>query len=966
VNTRTILDPRPPTLDSFTRRHIGPDAAAQEEMLRAVGVPALDALIDQTIPSGIRFSKGLQLPPAETEAAYLRRLRDVAAKNRVTRSYIGMGYYDTHTPAVILRNVFENPGWYTPYTPYQAEIAQGRLESLLNFQTMVSDLTGMEIASASLLDEATAAAEAMTMFHRLNAKKAPAGQESVFLVSSRTFPQTIDVLKGRAEPLGIRLEIGELDALPMDRAFGLLVQYPDDRGDVRDLRQTIDKAHAAGLLVAVASDLMALTLFVPPGEMGADAVVGNSQRFGVPLGYGGPHAAFFATRESFVRQAPGRIIGVSVDARGHRAYRMALQTREQHIRREKATSNICTAQALLANIAAMYAVFHGPDGLRSIGERIHNLARVIEDALVAHGLRQTNAAYFDTLRIEGANAAAVRTAALAAGINFRYFEDGAIGIGVDETTTIEDVADIVKTFVAGGKPVFRDGMPFALKAPRDLKRTSKYLTHPVFNTHHSETGMMRYIRSLERKDVGLDTSMIPLGSCTMKLNAAAEMLPVTWPGFSRMHPFAPVDQAQGYAEVFRDLETALCEVTGFAGMSLQPNSGAQGEFTGLMVIRAYHRGRGDLHRDVVLIPTSAHGTNPASATMAGMRVVLVSCDSHGYVEVDDLRAKAAQHRDTLAALMVTYPSTYGIFEERIREICAIVHEHGGQVYMDGANMNAQVGLTSPASIGADLCHLNLHKTFAIPHGGGGPGMGPIGVAAHLVPFLPGHSVIHTGGATAIPAVSAAPWGSASILLISYGYVRMLGADGMTDATRIAILNANYIKARLEAHYGVLYANRNGRVAHELIFDLRPFKLGAGPSVDETDVAKRLMDYGFHAPTVSFPVPGTMMVEPTESEAKGELDRFCDALIAIRKEIQAVLDGKADAKDNVLKNAPHTADAVTADAWSHPYSREQAAYPLPWVRANKVWPSVSRIDNPYGDRNLMCACPPIEAYEPTSA
>ena len=935
-------------------------------MLRAVGVPALDALIDQTIPSGIRFSKELQLPPAETEAAYLRRLRDVAAKNRVTRSYIGMGYYDTHTPAVILRNVFENPGWYTPYTPYQAEIAQGRLESLLNFQTMVSDLTGMEIASASLLDEATAAAEAMTMFHRLNAKKAPAGQESVFLVASRTFPQTIDVLQGRAEPLGIRLEIGEVDALPMDRAFGLLVQYPDDRGDIRDLRQTIDKAHAAGLLVAVASDLMALTLFVPPGEMEADAVVGNSQRFGVPLGYGGPHAAFFATRESFVRQAPGRIIGVSVDARGHRAYRMALQTREQHIRREKATSNICTAQALLANIAAMYAVFHGPAGLKAIGERIHNMARAIEEALVAHGLRQTNAAYFDTLRIEGANAAAVREAAAAAGLNFRYFEDGAIGVAVDETTTIEDVADVVKTFVAGGTPVFKNGMPFALKAPRDLKRTSQYLTHPVFNTHHSETEMMRYIRTLERKDVGLDTSMIPLGSCTMKLNAAAEMLPVTWPEFSRMHPFAPVDQAQGYAEVFRDLEAALCEVTGFAGMSLQPNSGAQGEFAGLMVIRAYHRGRGDLTRDVVLIPTSAHGTNPASATMAGMRVVLVSCDSHGYVEVDDLRAKAAQHRDTLAALMVTYPSTYGIFEERIREICAIVHEHGGQVYMDGANMNAQVGLTSPASIGADVCHLNLHKTFAIPHGGGGPGMGPIGVAAHLVPFLPGHPVIHTGGATAIPAVSAAPWGSASILLISYGYVRMLGADGMTDATRVAILNANYVKARLEAHYGVLYANRNGRVAHELIFDLRPFKLGAGPSVDELDVAKRLMDYGFHAPTVSFPVPGTMMVEPTESEGKGELDRFCDALVAIRKEIQAVLDGKADPRDNVLKNAPHTADAVTADAWSHPYSREQAAYPLPWVRAQKVWPSVSRIDNPYGDRNLICACPPIEAYEATSA
>ena len=966
MTTKTSLAPRTSNPDAFQHRHIGPDEAAQAEMLRAIGVPTVDALIDQTIPAGIRFSQGLDLPAAETEAAYLRRLRTVAAKNRVTRSCIGMGYYDTVTPAVILRNVFENPGWYTPYTPYQAEIAQGRLESLLNFQTMVRDLTGMEIASASLLDEGTAAAEAMTMFHRLNTKKAPAGQPSVFLVAERTFPQTIDVLRGRAEPLDIRLEIGDPESLPMDGAFGLLLQYPDDRGEVRDLAPIIERAHAAGLLVAVASDLMALTLLTPPGEMGADAVVGNSQRFGVPLGYGGPHAAFFATREAFVRQAPGRIIGVSVDARGHRAYRMALQTREQHIRREKATSNICTAQALLANIAAMYAVFHGPKGLRAIGERIHGMARAVEDALTAAGLRQTNAAYFDTLRIEGANTAAVSRAAAAAGINFRYFADGAVGIAVDETTTIDDVTDIVRAFTPGSRPVYTDGAPPAIKAPVQLRRASAYLTHPVFNTHHSETEMMRYIRSLERKDVGLDTAMIPLGSCTMKLNAAAEMLPVTWAEFSRMHPFAPADQAQGYAEVFRDLEAALCEITGFAGMSLQPNSGAQGEFAGLMTIRAYHRDRGDAGRDVVLIPSSAHGTNPASASMAGLRVVVVACDSHGYIEVDDLRAKAQQHRDALAALMVTYPSTYGIFEERIREICAIVHEYGGQVYMDGANMNAQVGLTSPASIGADVCHLNLHKTFAIPHGGGGPGMGPIGVAKHLVPYLPGHPVVNVGGGKGIPAVSAAPWGSASILLISYGYVRMLGADGMTEATRIAILNANYIKARLEAHYDVLYANHNGRVAHEMIFDLRPFKRGGAVSIDEQDVAKRLMDYGFHAPTVSFPVAGTMMIEPTESEPKAELDRFCDALIAIRKEIQAVLDGQADAKDNVLKNAPHTADAVTADAWPHPYSREQAAYPLPWIRASKVWPSVSRIDNPYGDRNLICACPPMEEWESASA
>jgi len=930
-------------------------------MLRTIGVPSLDALIDQTIPPGIRLAKPLNLPPAETESAYLRRLSSVATRNRVARSYIGMGYYDCHTPAVILRNVFENPGWYTPYTPYQAEIAQGRLESLLNFQTMVSDLTGMEIASASLLDEGTAAAEAMSMFHRLNTKKTPAGQESVFLVSSKTFPQTIGIIKGRALPLDIRVEVGNPESMPLDRAFGLLLQYPDDTGEVRDLTPIIEKAHAAGVLVAVASDLMALTLLVPPGEMGADAVVGNSQRFGVPLGYGGPHAAFFATRESFVRQAPGRIIGVSIDAHGKRAYRMALATREQHIRREKATSNICTAQALLANIAAMYAVFHGPKGLREIGERIHSMARALEDALSHAGMRQTNTGYFDTLRIEGARVAAVRSAAEAAGINLRYFADGAIGISVDETTTIEDVADIVSACTGGNRPVFKDGLPLIPKAPITLRRTSEYLAHPVFNAYHSETEMMRYIRRLERKDVGLDTSMIPLGSCTMKLNAAAEMLPVTWPEFSRMHPFAPVEQAQGYAEVFRDLEAALCEITGFAAVSLQPNSGAQGEFAGLMTIRSYHRARGDHKRDVVLIPASAHGTNPASATMAGLKVVVVACDSHGYIEVDDLRAKAQQHHEALAALMVTYPSTYGIFEERIREICAIVHEHGGQVYMDGANMNAQVGLTSPASIGADVCHLNLHKTFAIPHGGGGPGMGPIGVAKHLAPHLPGHPVVRVGGAKAIHAVSSAPWGSASILLISYGYIRMLGVEGMTEATRVAILNANYIKARLEGQYDVLFANTNGRVAHELIFDLRPFKNGAGPTIDEQDVAKRLMDYGFHAPTVSFPVAGTMMIEPTESESRAELDRFCEALIAIRNEIQAVMDGRADAKDNVLKNAPHTASEVTSDDWSHPYSREQAAFPLPYTRDNKMWPSVGRIDNPYGDRNLMCSCPPVEAF-----
>jgi glycine dehydrogenase len=956
------------TPGSFQTRHIGPDTHARDAMLRAIGVPTLDALIEQTIPPGIRSTRLLDLPEADSEHGYLRRLGEIAYRNLVTRSYIGMGYYDCVTPSVILRNVFENPGWYTPYTPYQAEIAQGRLESLLNFQTVVKDLTGMDIATASLLDEGTAAAEAMTMFHRLQTKKAAAGEEAVFVVSDRCFPQTIDVVRGRAEPLDIRLAIGDPNNLPLDKAFGMLLQYPDDRGEITDLRPIIEKAHAAGVLVAVASDLMALTLLTPPGEMGADAVVGNSQRFGVPLGYGGPHAAFFATREAFVRQAPGRIIGISVDARGHQAYRMALQTREQHIRREKATSNICTAQALLANMAAMYAVFHGPRGLRAIAERIHSLTTSLGGALSALGYRQTNAAYFDTLRIERADLSGVRKAAEAAGINFRYSDD-AIGISLDETTSVDDLKDVVRVFASvkgkNADVVFKADAPFVLKAPAALRRTSAFLTHPVFNSHHSETKMMRYIRALERKDVGLDTSMIPLGSCTMKLNAASEMIPVTWSHFSRMHPFVPAAQAQGYAQVLSELEQALCRITGFAAVSLQPNSGAQGEFAGLMTIRAYHRDRKEPQRKVVLIPSSAHGTNPASASMAGLKVVVVACDSNGYIVLDDLRAKAEQHRDTLSALMVTYPSTYGVFEEDIREICRVVHDHGGQVYMDGANMNAQVGLTSPAAIGADVCHLNLHKTFAIPHGGGGPGMGPIAVASHLAPYLPGHPVVKVGGNKAIPAIAAAPWGSASILIISYGYIRMLGAAGMTDATRYAILNANYLKARLQGHYDVLYANHNGRVAHEMIFDLRPFKHGAA-SVDEQDVAKRLMDYGFHAPTVSFPVAGTMMIEPTESESKDELDRFCDALIAIRAEIQAIVDGKADPKDNVLKNAPHTVEEVTADEWTHAYSRQQAAFPLPYVRASKVWPSVGRIDNPYGDRNLICACPPMEAYEEVGA
>ena len=954
--------------DRFARRHIGPSPDDRDRMLAAVGAASLDTLMDEAIPASIGVKRPLNLPPAESEYAYLRRLSSIARRNKTFRSYIGLGYHDTITPAVILRMVMENPGWYTPYTPYQAEIAQGRLESLLNFQTIVAELTGMDVANASLLDEATAAAEAMTLLHRARsgARRASPGTEaerSLFLVSDRCLPQTIDVLRTRAEPLDIELHVGPMEAMTFEpRVFGVLLQYPDQYGTVIDLEPFIASAHRAGVLVAIGADLLALALLKPPGEMGADVVFGNSQRFGVPLGYGGPHAAFFATRQAYVRQMPGRIIGVSVDVHGRKAYRMALATREQHIRREKATSNICTAQALLANMAAMYGVYHGPDGLKSIADRVHGLTRVLEREIAANGVTQTNPSYFDTLCLEvPSGLEAVRRAALEAGINFRYIDDRTVGISLNETVTRADVQDIVNVFAkAFGKSSHTiDWEAAESRIPNpEPRRASAFMTHPVFNTHRSETQMMRYIRSLERKDIGLDTSMIPLGSCTMKLNAATEMLPVTWEHFSRIHPFAPIDQAQGYAQVIAELEQALAEITGFATVSLQPNSGAQGEFAGLMVIRAYHRDRSDSHRDIVLIPASAHGTNPASAAMAGMRVVVVATAANGNVDVADLRRKAAEHRDHLSALMITYPSTHGVFEDDIQEICAIVHEHGGQVYMDGANMNAQVGLTSPAAIGADVCHLNLHKTFAIPHGGGGPGMGPIGVAAHLAAYLPGHPLTKTGGDRAIHAVSAAPWGSASILLISYAYVRLLGAEGMTDATRYAILNANYIKARLQQHYPVLYARANGRVAHELIFDLRGFK-SAG--IEEMDVAKRLMDYGFHAPTVSFPVAGTLMVEPTESEDKAELDRFCDAMIQIRHEIEAIVSGKVDRVDNVLKNAPHTAEAIAAADWSHSYSREEAAFPLPFVRTNKFWPSVGRIDNPYGDRNLFCSCPPLEAF-----
>ena len=950
--------------DTFESRHIGPRALDLPHMLQAVGTDSIDALIDQIVPADIRLKAPLALPVAESEAGYLARLRSIAAKNTVCRSYIGMGYYDTITPAVIVRNVLENPGWYTPYTPYQAEIAQGRLESLLNFQTMVSELTGMEIANASLLDEATAAAEAMTLLARVTKRQ----NATTFLVSERVFPQVRAVLETRAEPLGITVRFTDLTAADAgsslgDDVFGVYVQSPDDHGEVHDLRGLISKAHENGVLVAVGTDLLASAIVTPPGEMGADVVVGSAQRFGVPLGYGGPHAAFFATREAYVRQAPGRIIGVSVDSKGRRAYRMALQTREQHIRREKATSNICTAQALLANISAFYAVYHGPAGLQAIAERVHGYASRLAAAVTALGWTQTNAAYFDTVRFEApggndAKANQVRAAAEGMKINLRYPSSGVVQVSFDETVTDADFADVVRAFEgASGKKATAPSTGTPMPGP--LARASSFLTHPVFNTCASETQMMRYIRRLEKKDIGLDTAMIPLGSCTMKLNAAAEMLPITWPEFSKLHPFAPVEQAAGYRQVVDELSSALCTITGFAAVSLQPNSGAQGEFAGLLVIHAYHRSRGEAHRNVVLIPQSAHGTNPASAAMVGLKVVVVATDQQGNVRMEDLKSKAEGHRDDLSCLMVTYPSTHGVFEGAIREMCAIVHENGGQVYMDGANMNAQVGLTSPAAIGADVCHLNLHKTFAIPHGGGGPGMGPIGVAAHLAPFLPGHAVVSTGGPSAISAVSAAPWGSASILLISYGYIRMLGAEGVTAATKFAMLNANYLKARLQGHYPVLYSAANGRVAHELIFDLRPFK---AHGVDETDVAKRLMDYGFHAPTVSFPVAGTLMVEPTESEPLEELDRFCDAMIAIWSEIQAVINGSADKVDNPLKNAPHTAQDVAADEWTHKYTRAEAAYPVPSLRHNKFWPSISRIDNPYGDRNLICACPPMEDYE----
>ncbi|MGB2693321.1 MAG: aminomethyl-transferring glycine dehydrogenase [Thermodesulfobacteriota bacterium] len=956
--------------NSFASRHIGPDESEVESMLEHIGVSSLDELVASIVPSSIRMKGPLNLPGPLSEAGLLNELAKTAKLNKVFKSYIGLGYYDCVTPGVIQRNILENPGWYTQYTPYQAEISQGRLEALLNFQTMVSDLTGMEIANASLLDEATAAAEAMTMLHRVKDKKLKGDLANSFFVSEQCFPQTIDLLKTRAEPLGINLIIGDHEGFDFDNeVFGVLLQYPGVDGEIADYSNFIESAHESGILVAVAADLLSLTLLTPPGEFGADVVVGSSQRLGVPMGYGGPHAAYYATYEKFARQVPGRIIGVSIDSHGDPAYRMALQTREQHIRREKATSNICTAQALLAIMAGMYAVYHGPKGLRAIAIKIHSKAQILESELSNLGFEQTNNYYFDTLKIDlkdssGERINNLKSIAEKEKLNLRYIDETTVGISLDETTELSDIDLIIRVFSELNNKDYETDLriidDLGIRLPEVLLRKSEYLNHEVYNKHHTETKMLRYIKRLENKDLSLTSSMIPLGSCTMKLNATTEMVPVTWPEFSKLHPFVPIDQAAGYKKIFNELESFLSEITGLPGVSLQPNSGAQGEYAGLMVIRAYHSDRGEGHRDVALIPSSAHGTNPASAAMAGMKVVVVKCDDHGNIDLHDLKEKAERYKDSLSSIMVTYPSTHGVFEEGIKEICKIVHDNGGQVYMDGANMNAQVGLTSPSIIGADVCHINLHKTFSIPHGGGGPGMGPICVAKHLAPYLPGHAVVEIGDEKSIHAVSATPWGSSSIMLVSYIYIRLLGWEGVTDATKYAILNANYLKSKLEKFYSVLYTGTSGRVAHEFILDLRSFKKEAGIEVE--DVAKRLMDYGFHAPTMSWPVAGTMMIEPTESEAKDELDRFCEALNYIYKEMKEIADGEADREDNVLKNAPHTSKEIANDKWNHAYSRKKAVFPLPYLKENKFWPPVGRIDNPYGDRNLVCSCPPLESYE----
>jgi glycine dehydrogenase len=957
--SRDLLAP----LDTFERRHTGSPAAEVTAMLATVGYESVDALADAAVPANIRLKRPMRLPAAIGESAALAELRAIASKNKIFRSHLGMGYYGTITPGVIQRTILENPGWYTAYTPYQAEISQGRLEALLNFQTLVTDLTGMQIANASMLDEGTAAAEAMMLAHRV--KLGDSHDASVFFVSEKCHPQTIDIVRTRAQPLNVEVVVGDHRSYAFaGKVFGVLVQYPDTTGSIHDFAAFFEKAHAAGALCVVATDLLALTLLRAPGEFGADVAVGSAQRFGVPMGFGGPHAGFLATKDEFKRQMPGRLVGVSKDVHGNPAMRLALGTREQHIRRDKATSNICTAQVLLAVMASMYAVYHGPEGLKRIAQRTRLLTQLLADALVAAGLSVNAEPVFDTLTISGVDAAKIHAAALAAKINLRAVDASTVGLSLDETTSVADVQQLAALFGAtvtlpaddSSTPISQTQDPIP-----QFERSSNFLTAKVFNSFHTEHEMLRYIKRLEAKDLSLCHSMISLGSCTMKLNATSEMFPVTWPEFGQLHPFAPADQSKGYAKMFAQLEKWLAEITGFAAVSLQPNAGSQGEYAGLLVIRAYHQSRGEGHRNICLIPTSAHGTNPASAAMCNFKVVPVACDANGNIDLTDLKAKITEHAANLAALMVTYPSTHGVFETSIREICKLIHAAGGQVYMDGANMNAQVGLTSPGFIGADVCHLNLHKTFCIPHGGGGPGMGPIGVAKQLVPFLPGHAVSAPAIAqpgTAIGAVSAAPYGSASILVISWMYIRMMGPDGLTRATKFALLNANYVAKRLENHFPVLYKGASGLVAHECILEFRPWKKHG---LEVEDVAKRLMDYGYHAPTMSFPVPGTLMIEPTESETKTELDRFCDVLIAIHGEMAAVASGESDKANNPLKHAPHTALAVTATEWAHPYSRESAAFPDQWTRASKFWPAVGRVDNVYGDRNLVCSCVGMEAY-----
>ena len=950
--------------NEFRKRHIGPSEKDTRTMLNLIGEESLEALVGKTVPGNIRMEQGLAIPDAMTEAEYLNHMKTVSSYNKLFRNHIGQGYYDTITPSVILRNIFENPGWYTQYTPYQAEIAQGRLESLLNYQTMVSELTGLPIANASLLDEATAASEAMTMFFNFLNRQDHI-ERPKFFVDEDVFPQTLDVLLTRAVPVGIEIVVGNFHSAHIDESyFGAFIQYPNDKGSVIDYREFISRVHDNGALVVMATDLLALTLLTPPGELGADVACGSSQRFGVPLGYGGPHAAFFSTKDDFKRQIPGRIIGVSIDAQGKRALRMALQTREQHIKREKATSNICTAQALLANMAAMYAVYHGPDGLTAIAKRVALFAQTAAETILQYGHELLSEDFFDTVTVKVKDAATIREKALSQQINLRYIDGRHVAFSIDETTNATDLFDLINCFGNDSDAVtftMAEDIPLS-HIPTSLTRTTPFMEHPVFNTHHSESQMMRYIKRLENKDLSLNTSMISLGSCTMKLNAATEMMPLSSDHWNKLHPFAPEDQTSGYRYIMDRLSDYLCSVTAFDACSLQPNSGAQGEYAGLLTIRDYHISRGDHHRNVMIIPISAHGTNPASAVMAGMKVVVVKALDNGYIDVTDLREKTEKHSHELAGIMITYPSTYGVYEETVKDITDIIHEHGGQVYMDGANMNAQVGLTAPGLIGADVCHLNLHKTFAIPHGGGGPGMGPICVKEHLAPFLPGHVTLRNETSpvgSRQSAVSAAPFGSASILLISYGYIRLLGAEGVKSATVYAILNANYMRARLQGEYDILYLGKHGTCAHEFIVDLRPFKKSA--EVEAEDIAKRLMDYGFHAPTLSFPVAGTIMIEPTESEDKAELDRFCDAMLEIRKEIREIEEGRIDKKDNILKHAPHTQEVIITDNWTRPYTREQAAFPLPYVREGKFWPSISRVNNTHGDRNLVCTCEPVENY-----